>query len=55
MCVASGCDLVFSVEATPLGDNNASSLKGEGVCVPYWDQPDGVWPGRIEPSTAAAE
>ena len=47
LCFSGGCDLVFSVEAIPLGDNKASSLKGEGVC-PFW-APEGVGAGRIEP------
>ena len=53
LCVSGGCALVFSVEVLPLGDNKASSLKGEGVC-PF-GAPEGVWPGRIEPATAATE
>jgi hypothetical protein len=53
LCASGGCDLVFSVEAIPVGANNASSLNGEGVC-PFW-QREGVWAGRIEPATAATE
>jgi hypothetical protein len=53
LCVSGGCDLVFSVEARPLGDDKASSLKGEGVC-PFW-APEGGRAGRIEPATAATE
>jgi hypothetical protein len=54
-CVTAGCELMFYVEASRRGEDSVSVLKGQGSCVPWWDQPDGVWPGRIEPVTAAAE
>jgi hypothetical protein len=53
LCVSGGCDLVFSLEARPVGDDHASSLLGEGVC-PLWEK-EGVGAGRIEPATAATE
>jgi hypothetical protein len=53
LCASGGCDLVYSVEVIPAGDNNASSLKGEGVCS-FWES-EGGGTGRIEPATAATE
>lgn len=53
LCASGGCDLVFSLEAIPLGDNNAPSLKAEGVC-PFRES-EGVGAGRIEPAAAATE
>jgi len=54
VCLTSSCALVFSLEMIEL-EAGSSLLKGEGACVPYWDQPQAAWTGRIEPATVAAE
>jgi hypothetical protein len=51
-CIATGCDLAYVLEASRAGDASVSHLSAEGVCVPLWDQPGTVAPGRIEPAAA---
>jgi hypothetical protein len=49
-CVAGSCDLMFGLEAAHPEDGTVAKLEAYSVCVPYWDQPGGVWPGRVEPT-----
>jgi hypothetical protein len=52
LCIATGCDLAYVLEASRAGDASVSRLSADGVCVPPWDKPGTVAPGRIEPAAA---
>jgi hypothetical protein len=52
-CRAGTCELLFALTASRRSDAATAALDGLGTCVPYWDQPDTSWPGRIDPAATA--
>jgi hypothetical protein len=52
-CRTDTCELTFSLTAGHPSDGSVPPLSGVGTCLPFWNQPDTFWPGRVEQAAAA--